>query len=787
MKKLYFLILLLFFSTGLLFSQVGVNTDGTSPDNCAMLDVKSDISGFLPPRVTIVQRDAITNPAEGLWVFCTDCGYNNSGAMSIFINGRWRLLTANCPLPQSPLAGTHVPSPTQIEWHWNTVPGVTGYKWNTNNNYSTATDMGSGLIKTETGLTPGTSYMRYVWTYNICGMSTVTILTQNTLSCGSSFTINHLAGAVAPVTKTVTYATVSNIPGETSKCWITSNLGSDHQAAAVNDATEPSAGWYWEFNRMQGYKHDGTNRTPGSTWIDPIDENLDWQAANDPCALELGGSWRIPSSTEWTNVDASGGWTDWNGPWGSGLKLHAAGLIDAGGFLLYSRGEQGHYWSSTQEFTAYSNYFFLSSFGSQMASNDKTYGYTLRCLKDVPDLTTTSVTNVTQTTATSGGNVISDGGFGVSARGVCWSTSQYPTFSDSHTTDGSGTGVFISAISRLTLHTTYYVRAYAINSEGTSYGNQVTFTTTVLNPILPTVTTTAATNITTTTVTSGGNVTSDGGASVTARGVCWSTSSNPTLANNITTDGSGTGVFVSNLTGLNPNTLYYVKAYATNSMGTTYGDEVSFTTLPVGFTCGSSLPINHLASGGVAPVDKTVAYGTVTNIPGELTKCWITSNLGASQQAIGKDDNTEASAGWYWQFNCQQGYQYTTTRTPNTTWITSIDENLDWQAANDPCAHELGTGWRIPSSTEWTNVDASGAWTDWNGPWSSALKIHAAGYLSNTTGALAYRGSYGRYWSSNQYTTTANGLFLTFTSSANSCYVFNRAKASGFSMRCIRE
>ena len=61
-----------------------------------------------------------------------------------------------------------------------------------------------------------------------------------------------MAGTVAPVDKTVTYGTVTNIPGETSKCWITSNLGADHQATAVNDATEASAGWYWQFNRHTG-------------------------------------------------------------------------------------------------------------------------------------------------------------------------------------------------------------------------------------------------------------------------------------------------------------------------------------------------------------------------------------------------------------------------------------------------------------------------------------------------------------------------------------------------------
>ncbi len=95
----------------------------------------------------------------------------------------------------------------------------------------------------------------------------------------------------------------------------------------------------------------------------------------------------------------------------------------------------------------------------------------------------------------------------------------------------------------------------------------------------PTVTTTAVSNVTTTTADSGGNVTADGGDAVTARGVCWSTSANPTTADDKTTDGSGTGVFTSNLTGLSPGTTYYVAAYATNSVGTAYGADVTFATV----------------------------------------------------------------------------------------------------------------------------------------------------------------------------------------------------------------
>ncbi len=200
-------------------------------------------------------------------------------------------------------------------------------------------------------------------------------------------------------------------------------------------------------------------------------------------------------------------------------------------------------------------------------------------------------------------------------------------------------------------------------------------------------------------------------------------------------------------------------------------------------SCGSSITTTHVA-GNVAPVDKTVTYGTVTNIPGTATKCWITQNLGADHQATTVDDATEESAGWYWQFNRQQGYKHTgSTLTPAWT-ITSINENSDWLIANDPCALLLGSGWRQPTSTEWTNVVASGGWTDWNGPWNSALKMHVAGYLDFNDGSLSYRGSRGRYWSSTQYD-SSSGLYLSIISGG--CHVNHSDKAGGFSARCLRD
>ena len=197
-----------------------------------------------------------------------------------------------------------------------------------------------------------------------------------------------------------------------------------------------------------------------------------------------------------------------------------------------------------------------------------------------PMVTTLEIAGLSQTTAVAGGNVTSDGGAEVTARGVCWSTSQEPTVEGEHTTDGAGTGEYQSNLSGLTANTTYYVRAYATNIEGTAYGEEISFTTLEEHIVVePTVVTVSVSEVTETTAVTGGNVTSDGGGEVSARGVCWSTSQEPTVEGSHTTDGTGTGEFVSNLTDLNDNTTYYVRAYATNEQGTSYGEQMSFTTV----------------------------------------------------------------------------------------------------------------------------------------------------------------------------------------------------------------
>ncbi|MCX6246459.1 MAG: DUF1566 domain-containing protein [Bacteroidetes bacterium] len=220
-------------------------------------------------------------------------------------------------------------------------------------------------------------------------------------------------------------------------------------------------------------------------------------------------------------------------------------------------------------------------------------------------LTTTAASAVTAISATSGGTITSNGGSAVTARGVCWSIFHAPTTADSKTSDGSGNGTFTSSLTGLNANTTYYIRAYATNIIGTSYGNEVSFTT--LSGIV-TLTTTNLSCIIVPTAFSGGNITFDGGAAVTARGLCWSTSPGPTTANNITSNGSGIGSYTSNLTGLTASTQYYVRAYATNSVGTSYGNELSFSTpaTPV-FSIGCSY-----GGGIIFYIDGTAQHGLIS-------------------------------------------------------------------------------------------------------------------------------------------------------------------------------
>jgi hypothetical protein len=191
-----------------------------------------------------------------------------------------------------------------------------------------------------------------------------------------------------------------------------------------------------------------------------------------------------------------------------------------------------------------------------------------------PTVVTGELTEVTNNSAKCSGDVTDNGGVTVIEKGICFALTENPTIDDQHVSAGPGVGEFTCTLTGLTQNKTYYVRAYAINSVGTTYGLQKSFTT----KSTPTVATLNVINVTENSATCSGNVSSEGGSSVTQRGVCYSLAPNPTINNTTVTSGSGTGSFTCELTNLTKNTKYYVKAYAKNSYGVAYGEEKSFTT-----------------------------------------------------------------------------------------------------------------------------------------------------------------------------------------------------------------
>lgn len=192
-------------------------------------------------------------------------------------------------------------------------------------------------------------------------------------------------------------------------------------------------------------------------------------------------------------------------------------------------------------------------------------------------VTTTEINGIGYEDASGGGEILSDGGGAVVARGICWSTTEKPTIENDTTLNGGGQGIFSSELTDLAGSTTYFVRAYAINEAGVAYGQEVTFVTSP-TPTLPIVSTAPVSAITSSGASCGGSVNNAGNSLITAKGVCWGTSPAPTIEDNITEDGSGTEQFVSTLSELQPGTTYYVRAYATNEVGTGYGNELSFST-----------------------------------------------------------------------------------------------------------------------------------------------------------------------------------------------------------------
>ena len=319
-----------------------------------------------------------------------------------------------------------------------------------------------------TGLTPGTTYYLKAYATN----STGTAYGNLVIFCTKVADVDD---------NTYTTVTIG------TQIWMAENL----KTTKFNDGTDiplvtDNTSWInlstpaycWFNNNQTSYKS-----TYGALY--------NWFTVNSGRLCPAG--WHVPTDTDWTMLSTFlGGENIAGGKLKETGTIHwkspNAGATNESGFtglpggnrtanaIFYDVGNFGYWWSSTESdgissLLRYLNYNY-STFNN--VSYDKRSGFSVRCLKDdYPDLTTESITSITRTTATGGGYITSEGSGVVIARGVCWSSSHNPTIADNKTLNGSGSGQFTSSITGLSANTTYYVRAYATNSVGTSYGKEL--------------------------------------------------------------------------------------------------------------------------------------------------------------------------------------------------------------------------------------------------------------------------------------------------------------------------
>jgi uncharacterized protein (TIGR02145 family) len=396
MKKLLFFLVSILWVSIQVTAQVGINAGGNLPDSSAMLDVQSNSKGFLPPRMTSLQRESIANPKDGLMVFCTDCGTGGSGVLSIFSNGQWGIYFFDCASPAKPTAGAHIPSRTQIVWKWDTVSGATGYKWNTIDDYISATEMGTNTSETETGLTCDSLYTRFVWAYNGCGNLSANTLTQRTslcaIVCGTDLTDTR-DNKIYPTIQIGT------------QCWLKQNMNigikrDSSQNQTNNDTIEKYCysgaeancdvyGGLYQWGEMVQYLNGATNN---SSWNPVPTGNVQGICPE---------GWHIPTDAEWLTLTTSLGGTEiaggimketgtthWQSP-NTGATNESGFTALAGGYrhtsgTSYSLFQYNYNWSSTEVSppNAYVRYLGFDNIMVTRDSNDKSWGLSVRCIND---------------------------------------------------------------------------------------------------------------------------------------------------------------------------------------------------------------------------------------------------------------------------------------------------------------------------------------------------------------------------------------------------------------------
>ena len=513
----------------------------------------------------------------------------------------------------------------------------------------------------------------------------------------------------------------------------------------------------WSTYKYCNGSEDSLTKYNTSSSYGTVDNKKQLEVSDDAARVNWGGSWRMPTDAEWTELrgQCTWTWTTQNGvngykvtskSNGNSIFLPAAGY--RGGSSSGGAGRGGDYWSSSLE-TGSPDGARGVNFDSSNVYRAGFYRYGGQSVRPVwgeyvmeetvPTIITTTVTQITETTAVAGGNVTSDGGASVTERGVCISTVSNPTISNIKITAGSGTGSFTCNLTGLQANTTYYVRAYAVNNKGTAYGEEVTFTT-LVPIVLPTLTTSSVTQITETSAVAGGHVTSDGNASVTDRGVVYSTNQHPTAADNKVSNGSGMGSFTCNLTNLQPNTKYYVRAYAVNSQGTAYGEEVSFTT-----------------EKEVVALPEYVDLG--------LSVKWASFNVGATKPEEYGDyfawGEVEPKSEYSWStYKWCNGYETALIKYNTDEWYGMVDNKTIIESEDDAATENWGNDWRLPNKYEidelrdkctWNWINRNGTYGyQVTGPSGKSIFLPATRYMDGVEQSAV--STYGSYWSSSLYT-----------------------------------
>ena len=350
-----------------------------------------------------------------------------------------------------------------------------------------------------------------------------------------------------------------------------------------------------------------------------------------------------------------------------------------------------------------------------------------------------------------------------------------PTIDRNFTVVEGDLGEFTCRLALLKPDKLYYVRGFATNKAGTGYGGITQFTTTAIK--VPTIATRFVHDITHRSAYSGVSVIDDGGGQITAKGVCWGTTPNPGFTDNKTNEGPGSAMWYSFLGNLIPSTTYYVKAYATNSAGTVFGDQLSFETY----------------HDSLVDIDNNIYYSILFE-----TQEWMGSNLKVTRYGNGDLIGTTTPVTLDIQAEANPKYQWSYNGDENA--VINYDGRLyTWYAAAD--SRKLcPAGWHLPSDEEWSVlINYMGGETvaggkmktvhHWMNPNTGATNESGFGAIpagtrdpDGTFQALNYSA---RWWSSTSYSTTeaynryCDNLTQQIIKSVNT-------GSSGYSIRCIK-